>query len=390
MNSSTAPRDSHLSVAAITLFGLVGPYTFLISPVIAGQMAVQMDWSPGTIGLLMAGELAGASLISIPAVRMLRALTPRRLVALATLVFILANLLSAATTTIAWFLAARVVAGAAGGVLSVVCLLAAARSENPPRSFAFWTGGQTVTAAAGLLYLPDLFPKTGLGGLYGALALAALLALPFLYGFQADKMLPPQADGQPTRPAARLNMLAIFCFYVAIGGGWAFLGIPGSDIGFSEAEIGILTSGAMGVSVIGSFLASYTGGSAWQGRWSIGSYVGLIGCLAALALTKDHLSFSASTILLQILWAFLLPMLLAALADSDEHGAMVILSNMIIGGGAALGPLLAGYTIDWSGYGAVVVEGVALFLVSASAYGWARWRSTAGTVQASSHSLSHG
>jgi MFS transporter, DHA1 family, inner membrane transport protein len=63
---------------------------------------------------------------------------------------------------------------------------------------------------------------------------------------------------------------------------------------------------------------------------------------------------------------------------------------MIIGGGAALGPLLAGYTIDWSGYGAVVVEGVALFLVSAAAYGWARWRSTGETVQASSHSLSHG
>ncbi len=390
MSSSSAPHDSHQSVAAITLFGLVGPYTFLISPVIAGQMAVQMDWSPGTIGLLMAGELAGASLISIPAVRMLRRITPRRLVTLATLLFILSNLLSMTTTAIPWFLTARVIAGAAGGVLSVVCLLAAARSENPPRSFAFWTGGQTVTSAAGLLYLPDLFPHAGLGGLYGVLAIAALLALPFLNGFPAEKMLPPQADGHAARPAARLNMLAIFCFYVAIGGGWAFLGIPGSEIGFSEAEIGILTSGAMGVSVIGSFLASYTGGSAWQGRWSMASYAGLIACLAVLTLTKDHTAFSAATILLQILWAFLLPMLLAALAESDDQGAMVILSNMIIGGGAALGPLLAGFTIDWRGYGAVVVEGTALFLISALAYGWARWRSPAGLAQASSPSLSHG
>lgn len=374
--------DSALFLAAITLFGLIGPYTFLVSPVITGQMATQMSWSAGTIGLLMAGELAGASLISIPAMWLLRGMAPRRLAAISAILFIVANVASGATTDITAFFAARVIAGAAGGVLSVICLIAAARSANPPRAFAFWTAGQTVSAAVGLFYLPNLFTVTGLGGVYDLLAVAGLVALVTLGGFAGERMALPPSHDAPKRRAARFNLLAIFAYYIAIGGAWAFAGIPASEIGFSDAGIGALTSGAMTAGILGSILASYVGGSSLRGRFVMGSYALLLGCFAVITLTKDHLLFSAAIIVLQVLWSFLVPLLLASLAESDDSGVMVILSNMIIGGGAALGPLLAGYTIDWTGgYHAVALEGAAILVLSILAYARARWSLSAGVAR---------
>ncbi|MEE3627602.1 hypothetical protein UCD39_27105 [Nitrospirillum sp. BR 11752] len=57
--STDQPVPLMLSLAAITAFGLIGPFVFLVSPVIAGQLALEWHWSPGDIGLLMSVELGG-------------------------------------------------------------------------------------------------------------------------------------------------------------------------------------------------------------------------------------------------------------------------------------------------------------------------------------------
>lgn len=386
--------DSALSTAAITLFGIVGPYSFLVSPVIAGQMAGQLDWSAGTIGLIMGCELAGASLVSFPAMRLLRVLSPRTVALLATVLFILANVASALVTSVELFLPARIVAGAAGGILSVVALVSAARSANPPKAFAYWSGGQTVAAAVGLLYLPDLFLRTGIGGVYGCLAAAALLSLAVIAGFGSG-LLPSLSGGgeRHNLKAARWTLVAIFGFYVAVGGAWAFVGIPGAELGFTDGGIGMLSSLAMTAGILGSVLASHVGGKAHHNRFVLGSYLLLVLCLGVIELVNDHMVFAGVIVLLQVLWSFLLPLLLASLADSDDDGNMVILSNMIIGGGAALGPMLAGYTIDFlGGYGAVATEGGIILLLSAAAFARARSKALAkaAAIQAPTSSLSHG
>ncbi|WP_042695465.1 MFS transporter [Azospirillum sp. B506] len=391
---SSAPQDGALSTAAITLFGIVGPYSFLVSPVVTGQMAGQLDWSAGTIGLIMGCELAGASLVSFPAMRLLRTLSPRTVALLATVFFILANVASSLVTSVDLFLPARIVAGAAGGVLSVVALVSAARSANPPKAFAYWSGGQTVAAAVGLLYLPDLFVHTGIGGIYGCLAAAALLSLAVIAGF-GNGLLPSLSGGgeRHNLKAARWTLVAIFGFYVAVGGAWAFVGIPGAELGFTDAGIGMLSSLAMTAGILGSVLASHVGGKAHHNRFVIASYLLLVLCLGAIEFVADHRVFAAVIVLLQVLWSFLLPLLLASLADSDDDGNMVILSNMIIGGGAALGPMLAGYTIDFlGGYGAVATEGGIVLLLSAAAFARSRSRALVkgAAIQAPSSSLSHG
>jgi predicted MFS family arabinose efflux permease len=391
---SGVPQDGALSTAAITLFGIVGPYSFLVSPVVTGRMAGQLDWSAGTIGLIMGCELAGASLVSFPAMRLLRVVSPRTVALLATVLFILANIASALVTSVELFLPARIVAGAAGGVLSVVALVSAARSVNPPKAFAYWSGGQTVAAAVGLLYLPDLFVRTGIGGIYGCLAAVALLSLVVIAGFGSG-LLPSLSSGgeRHNLKAARWTLVAIFGFYVAVGGAWAFVGIPGTELGFTDAGIGMLSSLAMTAGILGSVLASHVGGKAHHNRFVLGSYLLLVLCLGVIELVADHMVFAGVIVLLQVLWSFLLPLLLASLADSDDDGNMVILSNMIIGGGAALGPMLAGYTIDFlGGYGAVATEGGIILLLSAAAFARSRSRALVkgAAIQPPSSSLSHG
>ncbi|ASG22271.1 MULTISPECIES: MFS transporter [Nitrospirillum] len=371
------PVTPILSLAAITVFGLIGPFIFLVSPVIAGQLALEWHWSAGDIGQLMSVELGGAALVSFPAVFLLRRLPWRPLAAAASVVFAVAAVGSAMVARAGGDPAAlvplRFIGGAAGGMLSVVCLLAAGRSADPHRAFACWTGGQTVSAALGLLYLPRLFGHAGLAGLYALLGAAAFLALAVVAGLPAGWPRQPDAARGGRSVAARLNLFAIFCYYLAIGGAWAFVGVPGLGLGLSEEEVGTLTAVAMFTAILGSILATLAGRSRHRGVLSLGFFGLLLACLLALAFPPGRGVFVAAVVLLQVCWSFLVPMLLAALADTDAGGGLVILSNMIIGGGAALGPLLAGYALDYTGtYVAVAALGALLLVLSAAAFGWAR------------------
>ncbi|MDZ5645834.1 MFS transporter [Nitrospirillum sp. BR 11828] len=280
----------------------------------------------------------------------------------------------------AWLIPLRFIGGAGGGALSVVCLLAAGRSADPHRAFACWTGGQTVSAALGLLYLPRLFGHVGLAGLYALLAVAALLALTMVAGLPGGW---PEAAGvqrgdggqRGGSTAARLNFLAIFCYYLAISGAWAFVGVPGLALGLTEEGVGTLTAVAMFTAILGSVLATLSGHARRRDAYTVGVFGLLLACLVALAFPAGRGGFIAAVVLLQVCWSFLVPMLLAALADADDGGGLVILSNMIIGGGAALGPLLAGYALDFAGsYVAVAAQGALLLALSAAAFIAARRR----------------
>ncbi|MEE3627601.1 MFS transporter [Nitrospirillum sp. BR 11752] len=304
----------------------------------------------------------------------------RPLTVVATLVFVGAGVGSAlvarAGGDAAWLMPLRFLGGAGGGVLSVVCLLAAGRSADPHRAFACWTGGQTVSAALGLLYLPRLFGHVGLAGFYVLLAAAALLALAVVAGLPAAWPEQSGFERGGGSGAARLNLLAIFCYYLAISGAWAFVGVPGLALGLTEDGVGTLTAAAMFTAILGSVLATVSGHSRRRGAYTVGVFGLLLACLLVLAFPPGRGAFIGAVVLLQVCWSFLVPMLLAALADTDDGGGLVILSNMIIGGGAALGPLVAGYTLDYAGtYVAVAAQGALLLALSVAAFIAARRRS---------------
>lgn len=375
----TDPASPRALLAAVTALGLVGPFVFLVSPVIAGQLILEWQWSATDIGLLMSAELAGAALVTLPAIFLLRRLPWRPLVVVTTLLFALTALASAWAAAnggpLHWLVPLRFLGGAAGGVLSVVCVLAAGASLLPHQAFACWSAGQTVSSGLGLLGLPLLFTFTGMTGLYLILAALAVLALLSLHGVPLCWEPPPQ-DVKPEKPlAAGLSLTAIFCYYVAISGAWAFVGVPGALLSLSEPDIGTLTAVAMFSAVVGSGLASLVGGSNQRTSATLAFFLLLLISLGLIATTGQTAVYIGSVLVLQTCWSFLVPMLMATLADNDGKGNLMIMSNMIIGGGASVGPLVAGTALEHGGsYTAIALLGAALLLTAAIAFLAARLR----------------
>lgn len=81
------------------------------------------------------------------------------------------------------------------------------------------------------LLLPLLFNITGLAGLYGVLALLVTLpAMATLGGLPDHWQTPPAALSSGRSGAAGLSLLAIFGYFTAVSGAWAFVGMTARAI----------------------------------------------------------------------------------------------------------------------------------------------------------------
>ena len=103
--------------------------------------------------------------------------------------------------------------------------------------------------------------------------------------------------------------------------------------------MGIL--GAVIAAVIGERLPRVP--SLWLG-------FGLMALSTLLLLGQPQLArFAIAALVFKFTWTYVLPFILACLADLDPSGRLMNLSNLVIGGGLALGPALAGRLIERQG-----------------------------------------
>jgi predicted MFS family arabinose efflux permease len=61
------------------------------------------------------------------------------------------------------------------------------------------------------------------------------------------------------------------------------------------------------------------------------------------------IQFALAAILFKFAWTFILPYLLSSIADMDASGQLMNTTNLMIGTGFAVGPILGGILIEASG-----------------------------------------
>lgn len=75
--------------------------------------------------------------------------------------------------------------------------------------------------------------------------------------------------------------------------------------------------------------------------------------------------FALAALAFKFTWTFILPLILACLADLDRSGKLMNASNLVIGGGLAIGPALAGRLIESTGgFQPLLIGGAGLTLLS--------------------------
>ena len=353
---------------AVVLFAAIAPCVLMTAPVVAAQYAAQLGLGPARIGQLFSVELAAMSLATLPSYYWLSRWNWRRVAFAAAGAFVLVNLLSAYSLDFHALLWLRALSALAGGTLMVICIASASGSAQPDRVYGLWVSGQLVLGALGLWVLPGLFAMAGLKALHLSLALLMGLCLPLAGCF-------PSAAARPRAQAALgtagsvlpgvFGVSAVLLFYVGLSAVWTFIGSIAAAADIDAPSSGQILSIATVLGILGSLCATLIGA-----RWSrrvplLGGYAVMAAAVVLLMGSPEIGRFAVAALLFKYAWTFVLPFILATLASFDQRGRLMSTVNLVIGGGLALGPMLAGPILERAeGMGLVLLGSACCLLLS--------------------------
>jgi len=375
MNNALSTGLGWSRLGAIVIFAAITPTIMLAAPVIGAQFAGQLGLSTSQIGDLFSVELAAMSLATIPAWWWQSRLNWRTVARISAVIFILANIASIwaeSFTALFWL---RFISALGGGTLMVLCLSSAVASSNRDRTYGLWVSGQLVLAAIALWILPDLFAQFGLKVLYIGLAALLLLSFPLTGAFPATapSVTPTVEAGAQGRGwlSVGLALVAVLLFYIGLISVWAFVNVIADASGIAGEKTGQILSIATIMGIAGSLSATLIGNRGVRALWLLLGY-GLMAVSVALLYGLPGVArFTLAAIIFKYVWTFVLPYIVACIADMDRNGQLVNSMNLVIGGGLAIGPAIAGRMLQPdTALGWVGMPGMLLFSITCLVISW--------------------
>lgn len=352
-------------LVAIVLGAAVVPAVLLTAPAIAGQLTLQLGLGPAQIGTMFSTELAAMSLATLPAWWWQKRFDWCRVALVAALLFIAANVASAFATTYMALLALRFIGALGGGTVMIICTSSVAASPQRDRVYGLWVCGQLVLGAIGLWLLPGFFAQYGLAALYLGLAILMTLCLPFLTQFPAGMSAPASRSAGVNRQLWRpvLAIGAVLTFYIGLSGVWAFIGAIAGNAGLDAATSGAVLAVASLLGIAGSLTATGIGSRIPRSVSLAAGYAAMTGSVALLFGMPGLVRFAIAAFVFKFVWTFVLPFILASVADLDRDGRLMSTTNLVIGGGFAIGPAISGQILEGGDASNAMLATSAVFLI---------------------------
>ena len=377
------------SLATLVLHSSFAAFVLLTAPALVGAFIAELELTPRQAGYVISADMAGMGLASVPAMFWLTRINWRKVALVSLWLNALCHFLSAGADSFAQLLWARLFAGLFAGTSMCVCLASIGLTEHKERNFAFWVVGQLVLASLGLAFMPRAIPQWGVSGVYIALALGVLLIsalVKFLPRAKSEQVRLPNDKSRTDAPAdcdqrrwltgflpsvflsstllsSVLGILAIYCFYVALGGVWTYLERIGDASNISAERIGYYLSIASLTGIAGALSASCLGDKWGCVKPVILGFCAILAALLLLLGTAQATSYAATgyviaASLFKCAWTFVLPFMLAALSATDASGRVIVTINIFIGAGLTTGPALASSVLKGESYVPVIYFGL--------------------------------
>ena len=379
INSTTRQHaDSEISsvnlrLTAIIVLASFLPLVMMTAPAFTAQFSRQLELNPAQIGSLFMAELGAMSLATLPALFWIKRVNLRTAAVVSSLIFLTGNLLSATEPGYSYLLPLRFFTALGGGSLMIICMSTAATLPNPAKAYGLWVLGQLLVGAIGIQVLPGLFDRFGLA--VGYLLMASLMVATLTLTKAFPRALSPvhtTTQSLAHKGSVILGLLAVFVFDLSISGVWTFIGsiAAASDISIQSSSSILAVATLMGVA--GAGVASLTGSRPSRMPMTVAGYVALVTSVLLLLDKPDLLRFAFAALAFKFTWTFVLPLVMACIADLDPSGRLMNITNLVVGGGLALGPALAGqliqsqgsYTLTLLGSAALCSVSLALVLLS--------------------------
>ena len=369
MTTARKPSGDAKIYAYIAAFSAVLYSVLLVAPIVTSQLTTQFNLEASTAGLISSVELGCFSLATIPAFLWLRKANIRWVTLACISLVVVGNVVSAMMTTFSGLLLVRGLTALAAGSITVIILSLSAKASNPSRAYGVFIVCQLGMGAVILFLFPVIYAGRPVAAVYLTLSILAVCCIPFSWCVKGDELRAypaAAAVGRMTRKVFPFvcALVAVFGFYVALGGVWTFMGqiavSGGTELSTAATTIGIATLAGVATSLVGMLV----GENRWARVFVLAGYAGMAASMFLLFGAPGLARFALAAILFKVAWSWLLPFLLSAV--SRVGGPQVMNStNLMIGSGLATGPLLAGALIDATGgFGAMLTVSLAVLALA--------------------------
>lgn len=368
MQHTSSIIDSKMHTFAIFIFASIAPFILMSAPVIAQQLAIEWSLSPSQVGRFFFVELGLMSFATIPAYFWAKKISFRTATVYAALLFATGNILSFFAQSFDFLLFSRAVSALGGGTLMIITIGSCAITAKPDRTYGLWVLGQVLLGALALFVLPLAFPSFGLKICYVVMFVMICCALPF-YRYFADCIIEKKAAVIASQSQNKvLGWVAVFAtllLYIAIGGIWTFISSIGTQANIDPQIISSTLAISTIIGILGCILPSVIGDKLNRKYFLIFGYGLFFLALMLLLEQISQIHLVISILLFKFTWMFTIPFVLATTSSQDSTGKLMNTINLVIGGGLALGPVIAGSVIENSeSFNLLVSYSIALFFVS--------------------------
>jgi predicted MFS family arabinose efflux permease len=366
MNKQPDP-NSYFTLIALSLVNSCGAASLLLAPVMVGGLVTTLDFSAQQAGYIISTELAGLALAAIPAALWLSRFNWQRVLYIMLVILIAGNFLTSTLTDYSTFLIVRFVTGFTAGLSLAVSMSVINLTRDPDRSLGFWFSVQLLLTVVGLALLPGFISSFGVGAIYALLAVFQFVLLFAVRFIPAGGVVEQTVEDKSDKSGlllALLGFVSIFLFEAAIMGLWTYYERIGDAGGLPAQSIAYALSIGTFVGFLGSLAAA--GLSTRFGRLipiAIGIGLAIVSILM-LRIDFSLILFVLSASAFCFAWYFSLPFLMAAIANIDASGRLLIFVNFVTGVGLTLGPAVAAKLQTEDSYEPVIWMGVISLVIS--------------------------
>ncbi|MBE0379870.1 MFS transporter [Pseudoalteromonas prydzensis] len=369
-----------LNYLPLLFAAIVGAGSSLLMPSVIGAYTNYSDLNPSQISIMTSLEMLGVLITSASSFLWLRLINFHKVVFMMLMLLFMTNSINMLSVSLNWasysLFIIRFLAGLETGIIYAIAVVAIAKQQNAVKLFSSLISCQIVYGTIGFSCIAAISQYLGLASIYiffNFFILLTLIVCFFFDGFSKsyDRNYKQNRTLKNNYKDSQLLLkivLAIVLYYVVQGSVWAYIEPIGISLGLTTLQIGSILSIGFTLSIVGSL-------------WCLKIYkrlgqrvtVWLIICLQViclLALNYIKASqwvlylFAITTIVYQILWSLIVPLMMAVLClidNTKQYSAWSVSAFKI---GLIVGPLLAATVINLSGYEILINISCILLVIS--------------------------
>ena len=364
---------SLMMIVSTCLISAVSAVMFNIMPLFLGAAADAYGLTDLQLGLLGSAGLLGATLVALTSIVWVRRVNWQVLSVIAFALTIVFLIIYASLQSFYGMLGMQFLIGCCLGSTFSVILCLIGDVPHPDSLFAFKSFAEIALGCILMYLLPRVvIPRWGFPGILISVVIVVALLAPFILFLprRAVKNTVLKSSKEQGNRLTWVALFAMFLFFGAMAGFWAFLERIGVDGGLSQTDVSTAIVVSMVIGLIATLIGGIIGDRFGRTIFLLASAVLLGIGMILLAQFQTVLLYLVASCIFSFGWNYIMPYQMAIIGEADTSGRLIVLIAVALTLGGAFGPVLTGVVKTGSSYlpiflvtGVAVVVSTILFIL---------------------------